>query len=142
MKNRFYYTLHIFLGFFLIISCKKESSKEINQANFKEGLWKFKVKVEMKNIQIPEVQFESCLKKDDYIPTQQNEKSQCKVLQQSFDGKTAEWEFECTNQGITSKMVGKANYSNETMDGEITIIMNNQKIIQKISGNYIGECKK
>lgn len=142
MKYQFHTILLIFLGFFLILSCKKESSHETNQANFKEGLWKFKVKVEMNNTKIPEIQFESCLKKDEYIPTQKNEKSQCKAIKQSFDGKKAEWEFECNNQGIISKMIGKANYSKETMEGEIKVMFNNQEIVQKISGNYIGECTK
>ncbi|MFN3604725.1 MAG: DUF3617 domain-containing protein [Leptonema sp. (in: bacteria)] len=143
MKNK-HFLLLILTGITIMLCNKpKEESEKKENPKIQTGLWEYKIKMEAKGMQLPEVTFKNCVKEDDYIPKpEERENDQCKVIKQSFDGKTAEWELECTMQGVISKMIGKANYTQDSMEGEITIIMNQDKMIQKIAGKYLGACKK
>ncbi|MCS7205593.1 MAG: DUF3617 domain-containing protein [Leptospiraceae bacterium] len=144
--RRFHFSVFFLLMSLVVWSCgkkEKEEGKPQIQTSFKEGLWEFQVRAEVVGMQgmSQEVKFEDCLKKEDYVPNNPEFTKFCKITKQSFDGKTAEWEAECNFAGMRSQFSGKAVYSENSMEGEMVMQMDQQKVIQKMSGKYIGECK-
>lgn len=138
--------LSLFLLFAFMIAfnfCNKPNEeKETNSVlSPKEGVWEYKITISMQGIQTPEITFKNCVKKNDFIPKPEKDANECKILKQNFDGKIAEWEIECMTQGMLTKMIGKAQYTTDSMDGEITMILDKSTMLQKITGKYMGECK-
>ena len=113
--------------------------------NMKEGLWEITTNVEMPGMpmSMPPVTNTQCLKKNALIPQSGQPGQECQFKNLKIMGNTITYEIDCTTQN--GKMIGhgKITYNGTSMEGEMvtTISQGNMKMIQKISGHYVGKCK-
>lgn len=113
------------------------------KSQFQEGLWEYRVKMEIPGVEVPEVSFEHCTKKEDYVPkTQTSGAESCRELKRSFDGRVATWQMECTTEGGKYLMEGKALYQGNTMQAELVGTSPEGKIIHKMTGRRKGPCPR
>ncbi len=118
-------------------------------AEIKEGLWEITTKVEMKGVpmQMPATTVKQCITKDKAVPKSASEDYECKTKDYKVSGDTVTYSVECWGKGGLMITEGKTTYKGNTFDGTSTtkIKAKDQPEIQmsnKISGKYIGPCKK
>jgi hypothetical protein len=119
------------------------------RAEIKEGLWEITTKVEMKGVpmQMPATTVKQCITKDKAAPKSASEDYECKTKDYKVSGDTVTYSVECWGKGGLMITQGKTTYKGNTFDGASTtkIKAKGQPEIQmsnKISGKYIGPCKK
>lgn len=113
------------------------------KSQFKEGLWEYRVKVDLTGVEMPELTFQHCARKEDYIPkTQAQANGECKETERKFDGKTATWQMECLVDGQKSRITGKATYFGNQMDAIMNMETPEGVLVQKIKGTYKGKCSR
>ena len=119
------------------------------QAEIKEGLWEITTKVEMKGVpmQMPTTMVKQCITKDKAVPKSASEDYECKTKDYKVSGDTVTYSVECWGKGGLMITEGKTTYKGNTFNGTSTtkIKAKGQQEMQmsnKISGKYIGPCKK
>jgi hypothetical protein len=121
-------------------------------AEVKEGLWEITTKTEIQGMpgQMPATTTKQCITKNDIVPKpEKQEKGQeCKIKDQKVSGDTVTYTIECKDKGGTVLEVsGKTTYKGNVFDGttNTTIKSKEQGTMQmtsKMSGKYVGPCKK
>ncbi len=138
----------IALAFILVISFTISLflGNAFSKPEVKTGLWKFTTKMEMPGMpmQIPPVTNEKCITDSDLLPKTDSPNESCKFTNQKISGSTISYDIECKTQGSTTKGKVKVTYSSKKMNGtmNLTITPGNTKMTSKISGEYVGACKK
>ena len=114
--------------------------------NIKPGLWKFTVKMTMPGMpyNMPEATSEKCITDADLIPKTDSPNQECKIKNQKISGNTISYSIDCKQEGTTTKGNAKLTYSGKKMQGKmnITVKPGNTKMVNNISGSYVGACPK
>ena len=118
-------------------------------AEIREGLWEITTKVEMKGVpmQIPATTVKQCITKDKAVPKSASEDYECKTKDYKVSGDTVTYSVECWGKGGLMITEGKTTYKGNTFDGTSTTKIKakgqpEMQMSNKISGKYIGPCKK
>ncbi|MBN1473876.1 MAG: DUF3617 domain-containing protein [Syntrophaceae bacterium] len=118
-------------------------------AEIKEGLWEITTKVEMKGVpmQMPATTVKQCITKDKAVPKSASEDYECKTKNYKVSGDTVTYSVECWGKGGLMITEGKTTYKGNTFDGTSTTKIKakgqpEMQMSNKISGKYIGPCKK
>jgi hypothetical protein len=118
-------------------------------AQFKEGLWEFSTKVEIKGMPqtMPATTFRQCVTKSNPIPQSKDKNYDCKITSQKVSGDTISYTLECKGDQGVMQTTGKTKYTGNTMEGDSTTVfkIKNQPQMQmanKMKGKYIGPCPK
>lgn len=120
-------------------------------AEMKEGLWEIKTSMDMQGmpVKIPPTTMQTCISKNDLVPKPAAPKGQepeCKIKEQNMAGDTVTYAMECTGQGgMTMEISGKMTYTGDTMEGASTMKLGGpspMEMTSKITGKYVGPCKK
>jgi hypothetical protein len=134
----------IFLAIFISLIWVAGSSAEI-----KDGLWQITTKVEMKGIpaQMPATTVKQCITKNNPVPQSDAKNYECKTKGHSVSGDTVTYVVECTGKNSAMIIIGETTYKGNTFDGTSTTTVKTKgqpdmQINNKISGKYIGPCKK
>jgi hypothetical protein len=119
------------------------------QAEIKEGLWEIMTKAEMKGVpmQMPATTVQQCITKDKPVPKSASDDYECKVKDYKVNGDTVTYKIECWGNGGLMITEGKTTYKGNTFDGTSTTRIKakgqpEMQMSNKISGKYIGPCKK
>jgi hypothetical protein len=118
-------------------------------AEIKDGLWEITTKVEMKGIpaQMPATTVKQCITKSNPVPQSDAKNYECKTKDHSVSGNTVTYIVECTGKNSAMLTIGETTYKGNTFDGTSTTTVKTKgqpdmQINNKISGKYIGPCKK
>lgn len=119
------------------------------RAEIKEGLWEIMTKAEMKGVpmQMPATTVKQCITKDKAVPKSASEDYECKTKSYKVSGDTVTYSVECWGKGGLMITEGKTTYKGNTFDGTSTTKIKTKgqpemQLSNKISGKYIGPCKK
>lgn len=126
--------LLIFMSLFFLLE-----SNFAGDLNLKEGLWEITVKMEISGVQMPAQKFTQCIRKDNAVPHEQNEK--CKIIKTAVKRDTVTWEIECKGPEGTTKGNGSVTYKGDTFDGLMKVRQADMELTQHMSGRLIGQCK-
>ena len=118
-------------------------------AEIKEGLWEITTKAEMKGVpvQMPATTVKQCITKDKPVPKSASDDYECKVKDYKVSGDTVTYKMECWGKDGLMITEGKTTYKGNTFDGASTTRIKTKgqpemQLANKISGKYIGPCKK
>ncbi len=118
-------------------------------AEIKEGLWEITTKAEMKGVpvQMPATTVKQCITKDKPVPKSVSDDYECKVKDYKVSGDTVTYKMECWGKEGLMITEGKTTYKGNTFDGSSTTKIKTKgqpemQLANKISGKYIGPCKK
>ncbi|MEW6599456.1 MAG: DUF3617 family protein [Nitrospirota bacterium] len=112
--------------------------------DMRDGLWEITTKMEMPDMpmEMPPFKFTQCLTSKDSVPQDKAEHNQdCKVTNTDVKGNTVTWEVNCVSDGKPVKSTGKVTYSGDSFTGETRMETDGMKMLQKMSGRRIGNCK-
>ena len=119
------------------------------QAEIKEGLWEITTKAEIKGVpmQMPATTVKQCITKDKAAPKSASEDYECKTKDYKVSGDTVTYSVECWGKGGLMFTQGKTIYKGNTFNGTSTTKIKakgqpEMQMSNKISGKYIGPCKK
>ncbi|MFP4475460.1 MAG: DUF3617 domain-containing protein [Desulfatibacillaceae bacterium] len=114
----------------------------------REGQWEITMTIDMPGMPmaIPPQTYRSCLTRDNAVPRQENDGTECDYEELDNDGSTVKWKATCRSEdGIVSKSRGKIVYYGSSFKGETatetkdpdsgTMRMNNT-----MKGRYLGPC--
>jgi hypothetical protein len=120
-------------------------SAAIGSPNIKEGLWKVTAKIELPGIPmaIPPAVKTECLDKNRLIPKTGKVENchDCKIIKVDIKDNTVKWHEECDSPEGKVIVDGEIVYSGDSYKGTIQIKQGNTRMVNKISGKYIGPCK-
>lgn len=127
---------------------KETEEKSGDPGEMKEGEWEISMTVNMPGMPmaIPPQTFRSCLTRDNAVPRQENEESNCDFDEMENDGKTVKWRVTCRDEnGSVSKSSGKIVYSGSSFKGEMATETNSpengkMKMTSTMKGRYLGPC--
>ena len=101
---------------------------------------------------MPTISFKlkQCLTEQDMVPNTSKENQRCEVKNRQVNGSKVTWQAVCTNKnGATTESEGEMTYSGDTFQGfvhgrTVSTKPNAQpvKTESKLSGHYVGACKK
>jgi hypothetical protein len=118
-------------------------------AEIKEGLWEITTKAEMKGVpvQMPATTVKQCITKDKAVPKSASDNYECKTKSYKVSGDTVTYSVECRGKEDLIITEGKTTYKGNTFDGTSTTKIKakgqpEMQLTNKISGKYIGPCKK
>jgi len=118
-------------------------------AEIKEGLWEITSRAEMKGLpaQMPATTIKQCITKDKPVPKSAADDYECKVKDYKISGDTVTYKMECWGKDGLMITEGKTTYKGNTFDGSSTTKIKTKgqpemQLANKISGKYIGPCKK
>ncbi len=118
-------------------------------AEIKDGLWEITTKVEMKGVpvQIPATTVRQCVTKNNPVPQSTAKGYECKTKDYKVSGDTVTYMVECTGKKSAMLTLGETTYKGNFFNGTSTTTVKNfgqpdMQINNKISGKYIGPCKK
>ncbi len=140
MINRKFVFLAIFVSFIWTAGASAE---------IKDGLWEITTKVQMKGIptQIPATTVKQCITKNNPVPQSGTKGYECKTKDYKVSGDTVTYTIGCTSKDSVVLTSGKTTYNGDTFDGTSTTNIKTKgqpemQMTNKISGKYIGPCKK
>ena len=125
---------------FVLTACSDSSGPD-----FKDGKWSITTTTEMEGMpfKMPTQTFttEQCMTAEDRVPHQQDQDgSECKIVEQSVKGSTVAWKVVCSN----SKGSGSITYGDEAFDGTMNVEsdspMGPMKMKSTMKGRYLGPC--
>ncbi|HDQ03251.1 MAG TPA: DUF3617 family protein [Deltaproteobacteria bacterium] len=118
-------------------------------AEIKEGLWEITTRAEMKGVpvQMPATTVKQCITKDKPVPKSASDDYECKVKDYKVSGDTVTYKMECWGKDGLMITEGKTTYKGNIFDGTSTTRIKTKgqpemQLANKISGKYIGPCKK
>ncbi len=124
------------------------SSLAFAEPNMREGKWEITVKTEMPGMpaQIPPIKYTQCITKKEAVPHQPEQDKDCKIINVKTSGDTVSWAVQCHGKESSMNGSGKVTYGGDIFDGVIDMAANvpgqgSMKILQKMRGKRIGECK-
>ena len=120
-----------------------------DKLDMKTGLWEMNAEIDMGNGKMP-AKTQHCITQKDLDGgwfEQRPPGAECKKAEQKVTASTMTWKLECNVEGATMKATGKVNYTKTTFEGGAEMEMNipqagKQKGTIKMSGKYLGACKK
>ena len=141
-----------FRGFMMSVLCVAglSTAAHAEKLNMAVGLWEMTGDMEMAGQKMPATKIEHCITKKDLDGTWWQELPKgmdCKI-DQKVTAKTASWTMSCKmNGGGKMTSVGKMSYTRKSFKGTATMKMTIpnagvQSGSMKMSGKYIGPCKK
>ena len=136
-------TLFVILFFFSILFFTHNT---LAKPNIKAGLWKFTVQMDMPGMpyKIPPSSSEKCITDNDLTPKTDSPDQSCQIKNQKISGNTITYDINCEMEGSSTKGNAKITYTGSKMTGKMDITVNpgNQKMVNNITGTYIGSCPK
>jgi hypothetical protein len=118
-------------------------------AEIKDGFWEITTKVEMKGVpaQIPATTVRQCVTKNNPVPQSTAKGYECKTKDYKVSGDTVTYTIECWGKNSSMLTTGKTTYKVNTFDGTSTTTVKTKgqpeiQMTNKMSGKYIGPCKK
>jgi hypothetical protein len=125
------------------------SAAVADKLDMKTGLWEMNAEIDMGHGKMP-AKTQHCITQKDLDGgwfEQRPPGAECKKAEQKVTASTMTWTIECKVQDATMKATGKVNYTKTTFEGSAQMEMNipqagKQKGTIKMSGKYLGSCKK
>ena len=118
-------------------------------ADIKEGLGEITTKVTIKGVpaQMPATTARQCITKNDPVPKTASKGYDCKTKNYKVSGDTVTYTIECSGKDSVVLTSGKTTYKGTWFDGTATTKINTKgqpemQMTNKMSGKYIGPCKK
>lgn len=134
------------LIFFLFAFSFLFSNSVFAKPNIKTGLWKFTAKVNMPGMtyEMPAVTNEKCLSEKDLIPKTESPDQSCKIKNKVIKGNTVTYDITCEQKGSKTSGHAKMAYNGKKMNGimDLKLTPGDMKMTTKITGVYVGACKK
>ena len=136
-----------------IVGCSKKKEAEAPPApeskpaaaslNMNEGQWEITTTMDMPGMPAEAMKphtVTTCLSKSDYVPKADQEKSDCKMVDQKIDGDTVSWTMVCKE----SSGKGTVTYAGDSFSGLMESTMKEggkeMTMKMKMDGRRIGAC--
>ena len=118
-------------------------SSHATAAPKREGLWEVTIQLKVEGMPFtpPAMTHTQCIKPGSYVPSNPNDKHNCKVIDQNVEGNTVSWKVKCDN----SEGSGKITYGEGTFDGTVDLKMTGKngktmQASQSMKGVRKGDC--
>ncbi len=123
--------------------------------DIKEGMWENTIEMKMEipgmPFSMPATKFSSkqCLTKKDAVPNTADKEQKCDVKDYKVAGNKVTWKIKCTDKQGTIEGEGEVTYSGASYSGNMKMKSSSTdksapsaNMAYKLSGKYLGECKK
>jgi hypothetical protein len=153
--TRFLAVVVILASSLTIVGCSKKKEAEAPPApapeskpaaaslNMNEGQWEITTTMDMPGMPAEAMKphtVTTCLSKSDYVPKADQEKSDCKMVDQKIDGNTVSWNMVCKE----SSGKGTVTYAGDSFSGLMESTMKEggkeMTMKMKMDGRRIGAC--
>jgi hypothetical protein len=153
--TRFLVVAVILASSLTIVGCSKKKEAEAPPApapeskpaaatlNMNEGQWEITTTMDMPGMPAEAMKphtVTTCLSKSDYVPKADQEKSDCKMVDQKIDGDTVSWNMVCKE----SSGKGTVTYAGDSFSGLMESTMKEggkeMTMKMKMDGKRIGAC--
>lgn len=138
-----YYRITLILTAFSVLFFIRIASAGMDM---KDGLWEITTKMEMPGMpmEMPAIKHTQCLTSKNNVPHNETDKEHnqdCKINHTEIKGNTVTWEAICISEGKPVKSMGTVTYKGNTFKGETKMQMDGMNMIQRMSGQRVGNCK-
>ncbi len=111
-----------------------------------EGKWEITTVMEMNGARMPPRTHVQCFSKKDMVPKDPNRKSECKMLEQRWEGNTMHWKVQCASprgEG-SSEVTGEMTFSGDSMHGSMSMTAQTPRgpmsMKHEMTGKRLGAC--
>ena|ERR1051325_4213322 len=112
----------------------------------KPGQWRITIETEISGmpVKMPPLVYERCITaeeaKDPEHAVPHDPKDPCGAKDTKVKGNEVSWSIDCPKKKVSGK--GHIVFSDESYSGEMKMNVGDQKVVQRHSGKWLGECTK